>query len=318
MAKASSKKKPEYSGEGWALHNSDCIEGMWAMPESSVDCAVFSPPFGDLFVYSDSERDLGNAGTGEAFINQYAFFAEALTRVMKPGRIVCVHCTDLPMRKGRDGAIGLQDFSGDLIKAHTNAGLIYHGRTTIWKDPVTAMQRTKALGLLHKQIRKDATMSRVGIPDNVLVFRKDGERSDPVFHYGSLNEYVNACKENPELKNELEASRILDVETWQQYASPIWMDIDQSDTLNFRQAREEEDEKHLCPLQIGVIKRLLHLYTNPGDVVLTPFMGVGSEVWQSVKMGRKGIGFELKESYYDQAKKNLAPLLIDKTQAELF
>ena len=175
-------KQPEYSGAGWALHNSDCIEGMHAMPESSVDCAIFSPPFGNLFVYSDSERDLGNAGHGSAFINQYSFFAEALTRVMKPGRIVCVHCTDLPMRKGRDGAIGLQDFSGDLIKAHTDAGLIYHGRLTIWKDPVVEMQRTKALGLLYKQIRKDSGMNRVGMPDYMLFFRKDGDNPDRIEH----------------------------------------------------------------------------------------------------------------------------------------
>jgi len=175
-------KKPEYKGSGWVLHNSDCIEGMAAMPQDSVDCAVFSPPFGDLFVYSDSERDLGNAGTGDKFLNQYKFFADQLTRVMKPGRIVCVHCTDLPMRKGRDGAIGLQDFSGDLIKAHTDAGLIYHGRTTIWKDPVVEMQRTKALGLLYKQIRKDSAMNRVGMPDYMLFFRKDGDNPDRIEH----------------------------------------------------------------------------------------------------------------------------------------
>lgn len=175
-------KKPEYQGAGWALHNSDCIEGMHAMPENSIDLTIFSPPFGDLFVYSDSERDLGNAGTGQNFINQYKFFAEALTRVMKPGRIACVHCTDLPMRKGRDGAIGLQDFSGDLIKAHTEAGLIYHGRVTIWKDPVVEMQRTKALGLLYKQIRKDSAMNRVGMPDYMLFFRKDGDNPDRIEH----------------------------------------------------------------------------------------------------------------------------------------
>jgi hypothetical protein len=178
----SKMKQPEYQGNGWALHNSDCIEGMHAMPENSVDCAVFSPPFGDLFVYSDSERDLGNAGTGQAFINQYSFFAEALTRVMKPGRIACVHCTDLPMRKGRDGAIGLQDFSGDLIKAHTDAGMIYHGRVTIWKDPVVEMQRTKALGLLYKQIRKDSAMNRVGMPDYMLFFRAPGDNPDRIEH----------------------------------------------------------------------------------------------------------------------------------------
>jgi len=175
-------KQPEYQGQGWAIHNSDCIEGMWAMPEQSVDCAIFSPPFGDLFVYSDSERDLGNAGTGEKFMNQYAYFAEALARVMRPGRMVCVHCTDLPMRKGRDGAIGLQDFSGDLIRAHTQAGMIYHGRSTIWKDPVVEMQRTKALGLLYKQIRKDSVMNRVGMPDYMLFFRAPGDNPDRIEH----------------------------------------------------------------------------------------------------------------------------------------
>jgi hypothetical protein len=175
-------KQPEYQGNWYALHNSDCIEGMHAMPENSIDCTVFSPPFGDLFVYSDSERDLGNAGTGQNFINQYKFFAEALTRVMKPGRIACVHCTDLPTRKGRDGFIGLQDFSGDLIKAHTDAGMIYHGRVTVWKDPVVEMQRTKALGLLHKQIKKDSSMNRVGMPDYILFFRKPGDNPDRIEH----------------------------------------------------------------------------------------------------------------------------------------
>jgi hypothetical protein len=180
-------KQPEYQGAGWAIHNSDCIEGMHAMPENSVDCVVFSPPFGDLFVYSDSERDLGNAGTGQNFINQYKFFCDALTRVMKPGRMACVHCTDLPMRKGRDGAIGLQDFSGDLIKAHTASGLIYHGRVTIWKDPVVEMQRTKALGLLYKQIRKDSAMNRVGMPDYMLFFRKDGDNPDRIEHCAPMH-----------------------------------------------------------------------------------------------------------------------------------
>jgi hypothetical protein len=175
-------KQPEYQGNWYALHNSDCIEGMHAMPENSIDCTVFSPPFGDLFVYSDSERDLGNAGTGQNFINQYKFFAQALTRVMKPGRIACVHCTDLPTRKGRDGFIGLQDFSGDLIKAHTDAGMIYHGRVTVWKDPVVEMQRTKALGLLHKQIKKDSAMNRVGMPDYILFFRKPGDNPDRIEH----------------------------------------------------------------------------------------------------------------------------------------
>ena len=180
-------KKPEYRGAGWAIHNSDCIEGMAAMPASSIDTAIFSPPFGDLFVYSESERDLGNAGSGQSFMDQYAFFAAQLTRVMKPGRMVCVHCTDLPARKGRDGYIGLHDFSGALIKAHVDAGLIYHGRSTIWKDPVVEMQRSKALGLLYKQIRKDSVMNRVGMPDYMLFFRAPGENPERIEHVAPGN-----------------------------------------------------------------------------------------------------------------------------------
>jgi hypothetical protein len=314
-------KKPEYQGNGWALHNSDCIEGMHAMPESSVDCAVFSPPFGDLFVYSDSERDLGNAGTGSAFINQYKFFAEALTRVMKPGRIVAVHCTDLPMRKGRDGAIGLQDFSGDLIKAHTAAGLIYHGRATIWKDPVVEMQRTKALGLLYKQIRKDSAMNRVGMPDYMLFFRKDGDNPDRIEHAAPgdtaaavpiarkwLSEMhrLGLASETP---TDAQIAALLphvefDVYDWQKLASPVWMDIQQGNVLN--RMKGDNDEKHVCPLQLDVIERCLRLYSKPGDVVMDPFNGIGSTGYQAIKMYRRYIGFELKPEYAKQAGKNLS------------
>lgn len=316
-------KQPEYQGEGWALHNSDCIEGMWAMPESSVDCAVFSPPFGDLFVYSDSERDLGNAGTGEAFINQYAFFAEALTRVMKPGRIICVHCTDLPMRKGRDGAIGLQDFSGDLIKAHTAAGMIYHGRATIWKDPVVEMQRTKALGLLYKQIRKDSAMNRVGMPDYMLFFRKDGDNPDRIEHCAPGDtkaaleiarkwlenmRRLGLCSQVPddEILQELIAHAEFDVYEWQKLASPVWMNIQQGNVLNnYRMGKSADDEKHVCPLQLDVIENCLRLYSKPGDVVLDPFNGIGSTGYVALKMLRKYIGFELKPEYAKIADRNL-------------
>jgi hypothetical protein len=317
-------KQPEYSGEGWALHNSDCIEGMHAMPESSVDCVVFSPPFGDLFVYSDSERDLGNAGTGQAFINQYSFFANALTRVMKPGRIACVHCTDLPMRKGRDGAIGLQDFSGDLIKAHTDAGLIYHGRVTVWKDPVVEMQRTKALGLLYKQIRKDSAMNRVGMPDYILFFRKDGENPDRIEHCapGDVAERVKIartwlehmrrqglCSAVPDdaLLAELICHAEFDVYEWQKLASPVWMNIQQGNVLNnYRRAKGPDDEKHVCPLQLDVIENCLRLYSKPGDVVLDPFNGIGSTGYVALKMLRKYIGFELKPEYAEIANRNLS------------
>jgi hypothetical protein len=315
-------KEPEYQGLGWALHNSDCVEGMYAMPEGSVDCAIFSPPFGDLFVYSDSERDLGNAGGGESFIEQYRFFAEALTRVLRPGRIACVHCTDLPMRKGRDGAIGLQDFSGDLIRAHSAAGLIYHGRATIWKDPVVEMQRTKALGLLYKQIRKDSAMNRVGMPDYMLFFRKDAPNERPIEHAAPgtneavtiarewLDELTRAglCSGTPpdDVLAELVKDAEFDVMEWQQVASPVWMDIQQGNVLrSFRKAKGVNDEKHVCPLQLDVIRKCLRLYTRPGDVVMDPFNGIGSTGYEALRARRKYIGFELKREYADQANLNL-------------
>lgn len=315
-------KKPEYSGTGWLVHNSDCVEGMYAMPENSVDCAIFSPPFGDLFVYSDSERDIGNAGSGDKFINHYKYFADALTRVIRPGRTVCVHCTDLPMRKGRDGAIGLQDFSGDLIKAHTNAGLVYHGRATIWKDPVVEMQRTKALGLLYKQIRKNSAMNRVGMPDYMLFFRKDADAENPIEH-GALDskEAVEIAKKwltdlrreglcasvpDDKLLAELIKHSEFDVYEWQRLASPVWMNINQGNVLrNYRDAKGFNDEKHVCPLQLETIQKCLRLYSKPGDVVMDPFNGIGSTGYEAIKAIRKYVGFELKPEYAEQAGKNL-------------
>lgn len=313
-------KQPEYQGAGWAIHNSDCIEGMYAMPDESIDCAIFSPPFGDLFVYSDSERDLGNAGEGGAFIQQYQFFAEALTRVMKPGRIVCVHCTDLPTRKGKHGCIGLQDFSGDLIKAHTDAGLIYHGRTTIWKDPVVEMQRTKALGLLYKQIRKDSSMNRVGMPDYMLFFRAPGDNPDRIEHAapGDTSAALPIAKKwlaemhrhglasatpSDAALSEMLKHVEFDVYEWQRLASPVWMNIQQGNVLNRMKAAG--DERHVCPLQLDVIENCLRLYSKPGDVVMDPFNGIGSTGYQAVKMGRRYLGFELKPEYAAQADKNL-------------
>ena len=313
-------KNPEYEGNGWAVHNSDCIEGMEAMPEESIDCAIFSPPFGDLFVYSDSERDLGNAGEGDAFLEQYKFFANALTRVMRTGRIVCVHCTDLPMRKGKHGAIGLQDFSGDLIKAHTDAGLIYHGRATIWKDPVVEMQRTKALGLLYKQIRKDSAMNRVGMPDYMLFFRKDGPNQSPINHTypddaaGAIKiarDYLENLQRDglvgaippDEILGRLVDEAKFDVYDWQHLASPVWMDVKQGNVLN--RMKGKNDERHVCPLQLDTIKRCLRLYTKPGDVVMDPFSGIGSTGFEAVQVNRKYLGFELKPEYAAQSDKNL-------------
>jgi len=317
-------KNPEYSGNDWAIHaETDCVEGMWAMPENSVDCVITSVPFGDLFVYSDSERDLGNAGEGQSFMDQYRFFAEALTRVLRPGRIACIHCTDLPMRKGKHGAVGLQDFSGDLVRAHTKAKLIYHGRATIWKDPVVEMQRTKAVGLLYKQIRKDSNFNRVGMPDYMLFFRKDGVNERPTEHAapGDTKTATKIAREwledlrrqglcasvpDDQLLAELMAEAEFDVMEWQQVASPVWMDIKQGNVLrNFRKAKGANDEKHVCPLQLDVIARCLRLYSRPGDVVLDPFNGIGSTGYEAIKSRRKYIGFELKKEYAAQANLNL-------------
>ena len=283
------------SNEWYDIKRGDCVQLIQGVEDETIGFSVFSPPFAELYTYSSHVEDMGNSKDYKEFLLQFGFLVKELYRVIKSGRNVAVHCMDLPIQKGKEGYIGLRDFSGMILQAFEDNGFVYHSRITIWKDPVTEMQRTKALGLLHKQIKKDSTMSRVGIPDYVLIFRKDGERNDPV--------------QNTELP----------VDLWQKYASPVWMDINYSDTLQgFRNAREEEDEKHICPLQLPTIERLIHLYTNPGDVVYTPFMGIGSEVYQAVKMNRFGIGHELKESYFQQSKLNCASAVKAKTQLSIF
>jgi DNA modification methylase len=259
----------------YSIQRGDCVQLIKNLEDESIGLSVFSPPFAELYTYSSHVEDMGNSSDYNQFLTQFSFLIKELYRVMQQGRNVAVHCMDIPIQKGKEGFIGLRDFSGLILKAFTDEGFIYHSRVTIWKDPVVEMQRTKALGLLHKQIKKDSTMSRVGIPDYVMIFRKDGERSNPV------------------------TNTDLPVDLWQKYASPVWMDIDYGNTLQgYRNGRDEKDEKHICPLQLDTIERLIHLYSNKGDKVFTPFMGIGSEVYQSVKMGRYGVGFELKESYY--------------------
>lgn len=275
------------------LIHGDCVEQIQHIQDETAGLIVFSPPFADLYTYSDDYRDMGNSKDYNEFNEHFSFLAPELYRVLKQGRNMAVHCMDLPIQKGREGYIGLRDFSGLLIDVFQSVGFIYHSRVTIWKNPVTEMQRTKALGLLHKQVKKDSTMSRVGIPDYVLIFRKDGERSDPV-----------NCN--------------ISVDTWQKWASPVWMDIDYGDTLNAASGRDEKDEKHICPLQLPTIERLIGLYSNEGDTVLTPFMGIGSEVYQAVKMNRKAIGIELKESYFNTAVDNIKAITESKKQVTLF
>ena len=271
--------KPEYEGDNWGLYNGDCVEVLAGLPEGVIDTAIFSPPFSDLFVYSDSERDMGNCGSHGEFMDHYRYFSNNLYRAMKPGRIICVHCTDIPARNGKDGFIGLHNCSGDLIDAHRESGFVYHARCTIWKDPVVEMQRTKALGLLYKQLKKDSSKSRVGMPDYMLFFRKDDENPEPITH-------------EPEE---------LPVEEWQELASPVWMTVKQGNVLNGRMARGDHDEKHICPLQLDVIERCLRLYSNPGDLVLDPFNGIGSTGFKALEMGRKYLGIELKPEYAKQA-----------------
>jgi len=284
----------ELKNEWYQIKRGDSVQLINELENDSIGFSVFSPPFAELYTYSSHLEDMGNSKDYNEFLTQFGFLIDGLYRKMKSGRNVAVHCMDLPIQKGKEGFIGLRDFSGMILRAFENAGFVYHSRVTIWKDPVVEMQRTKALGLLHKQVKKDSTMSRVGIPDYVLIFRKDGERVDPV------------------------TNTDIPVDLWQKYASPVWMDIDYGNTLQgYRNGRDDKDEKHICPLQLDTIERLIHLYSNKGDTVFTPFMGIGSEVYQAVKMGRKGIGFELKESYFDLAKKNLASAVTEKNQLSL-
>lgn len=294
----------QYYGENFALYNGDTTELIENFPDDSMHFEIYSPPFSSLYTYSNSDRDLGNSKDDAQFFEHFHFITQELYRILKPGRIMAVHCMNLPTSKERDGYIGIKDFRGDLIREFQSVGFIYHSEICIWKNPVTAMQRTKALGLLHKQLKKDSCMSRTGIPDYIVIMRKPGENADPVTH----------------------TNETFPVSDWQEYASPIWeydfspcwWDINQSDTLNVRMARDSKDERHICPLQLPVIKRLLKMYTNEGDTVFTPFLGIGSEVYQAVLMNRKGIGIELKTSYFNCAVENCKAAELKKEELTLF
>lgn len=279
----------------FAMYHSDCVDVLSGLPEASVGYSVFSPPFASLYTYSASPRDMGNVANHAEFFEQHAFLVRELYRVTKPGRLLSAHCMLLPTSKTRDGYIGLTDFRGELIRQFQAAGFIFHSEVVIWKDPVTAMQRTKALGLLHKQIKKDSCMSRQGIPDYLITMRKPGDNPEPVSH----------------------TDEDFPVTLWQRYASPVWMDINPSDTLQYRSAREDEDERHVCPLQLEVIRRALKMWSNPGDVVLSPFAGIGSEGYVAIQEHRRFIGAELKASYYKQAVENLKAAA-NRPQTEMF
>lgn len=283
----------KYQSKNCDIRLGDCVQLIQNVPDESIGFSIFSPPFAELYTYSDKLEDMGNSKDYKEFFTAFKYLVKELYRVLWSGRNVAVHCMDLPIQKGKEGYIGLRDFSGMILEAFQEVGFIYHSRVTIWKNPVTEMQRTKALGLLHKQVKKDAAMSRVGIPDYLMVFRKEGEHEHPVH-----------CD--------------ISVDTWQKYASPVWMDIDYSKTLNGIKGRDENDEKHICPLQLETIERAITLWSNKGDKVLTPFLGIGSEVYQSIKMGRFGVGFELKDSYFNEAVKNCKAAEADTNAPTLF
>lgn len=278
-------------GERFAVYNGDCVEVLKGIPDNSIHYSITSIPFASLYTYSNSERDMGNCRSYGEFEKQYQFLGKEWYRVMMPGRLVSIHCMNLPAMKERDGYIGMKDFRGDVIRWMESVGFIYHAEVCIWKDPVVEMQRTKALGLLHKQIKKDSSMSRMGIPDYLVTFRKPGENPERIEH----------TNESYPVGHWQQVA----APAWNEYASPVWWDINQSDTLNRNGAREEQDEKHICPLQLPVIERGVELWSNPDDVVLDPFDGIGSTGYQAVKMGRRHIGIELKGSYFKMASDNL-------------
>ena len=294
--------KDQYITDRYAMYCGDTTEVIGGVADDSVGLIVYSPPFSSLYTYSNSDRDLGNSRSDDEFFAHFDFIVKELYRILMPGRIMAVHCMNIPAMKERDGYIGIKDFRGDLIRCFQKHGFIYHSEVTIWKNPVTEMQRTKALGLLHKQIKKDSSKSRMGMPDYIVFMRKQGDNPEPITH----------------------TNESYPVSLWQNVASPaweltspVWNDINQSNTLN-RMFSDEESEKHIAPLQLDVIERIVNLYSNPNDVVFTPFMGIGSEVYQSVKMGRRAIGIELKDAYFEQAVKNMKSLEDEQAQTSIF
>ena len=292
-----------YITERYALYNADTTEAIKEIPDNSIGLEIYSPPFANLYCYSNSDRDLGNSRNDDEFFTHFEFIVKELYRILMPGRIMAVHCMQIPAMKERDGYIGIKDFRGDLIRLFQKCGFIFHSEVTVYKSPVVEMQRTKALGLLHKQLKKDSSKTRMGLPDYIIFMRKPGDNLEAIEHTNETfpvtlwQEYADPV--------------------WQEWASPVWWDINQSNTLN-KMFADEESERHIAPLQLDVIERCVKLYSNEGDTVFTPFMGIGSEVYQAVKMGRKGIGIELKHEYFEQAKKNLMSLDDEDNQMSMF
>lgn len=312
----------ELTTNDYALYNGDCVEVAQGVPDNSIHYSIFSPPFSSLYTYSNSERDMGNSANDDEFYKHFLFLIKELYRVTIPGRLVSFHCMDIPAMKSRDGYIGIKDFPSRLRQAFEDVGFIWHSKVTIWKDPLIEAVRTKAIGLMHKQLVKDSAMSRQGLPDYLFTMRKPSDNPEPITHPDGLTQFFGEDEPNvPKTEATLKDSRsnrnisivsddpVYSHHVWRRYASPVWMDIRQSNTLQFRSARGEKDERHICPLQLDVIARGIELWSNPGDIVLSPFMGIGSEGYQAIKMGRKFVGIELKESYFQTAVANLSMAL---------
>lgn len=310
------KESKRYQGNKWKLIQGDSCEEIKKIEDESVHFQIFSPPFGSLFIYSDDIADMGNCNTYKEFFDHFNFLIPELKRILIPNRLCAVHCSQLPIFKYEKDFIGLTDFRGDIIKAFQNHGWVYHSEVCIWKDPVVEMQRTKALGLLHKQIKKDSSMCRQGLPDYLVVFKKwDNNNQMPVKRSHGFCDYIG--ENNPQIEQK-DGNDEYSINVWQRYASPVWFDIRQSNVLNYRIAKDEKDEKHICPLQLDVIRRAIHLWTNPDDIVFSPFAGIGSELYCAIEMGRKALGFELKEKYCENAIKFLTELENQPKQLELF
>lgn len=290
--------------KNWSMYHGDCVEVMKGFPSGKIHYSIFSPPFSSLFVYSNSVRDMGNS-TDEEFIDHFRYFIPELYRVMMQGRLVSIHCSDIPAMKERDGYMGLKDFPGWLIREFEEVGFIYHSRCTIWKDPLIEAVRTKSLGLAHKQVVKDSSRCKNGGADYIITMRKPGDNPEPISRGRGFEYYIGEREEPRAKKVDDPAKNKYSHYVWQRYASPVWMDINQTNTLNIKQARDKDDERHICPLQLDVIARCLELWTNPDDIVLSPFAGIVSEGYESIRMKRKFIGIELKKSYFDVAVKNL-------------
>lgn len=302
----------------FALYNGDCVEVARGLPDNSIHYSIFSPPFASLYTYSNSDRDMGNCRNDAEFFVHFKFLIHELFRVTIPGRLVSFHCMDIPAMKSRDGYIGIKDFPSQLRQAFEDEGFIWHSRVTIWKDPLVEATRTKALGLMHKQLVKDSSMCRQGLPDYILTMRKPGDNPEPIVHPDGMVRFFGENEpgapkiDRPDPDKEAAAAKkpyvgepVYSHQVWRRYASPVWMDIRQSNTLQYRSAREEKDERHICPLQLDVIARSVELWSNPNDIVFSPFAGIGSEGYQSIKMGRRFVGVELKESYFKIAVNNL-------------